>query len=108
MKENAAERQIMVDLLTTNETYFFREPKHFDFLRDIASRHRPGLPFRVWSAASSTGEEAYSIAMILAETIGSANWEVTGTDISSRVLEKARKGHYSLSRIDGIPSYNFV
>jgi len=102
-EEHAAERQIMVDLLTTNETYFFREPKHFDFLYDIASRHRPGLPFRVWSAASSTGEEAYSIAMVLAETIGSSNWEVIGTDISSRVLEKARRGHYSLDRIDGIP-----
>ena len=102
-EEHAAERQIMVDLLTTNETYFFREPKHFDFLRDIASRHRPGTPFRVWSAASSTGEEAYSIAMVLGETIGSANWEVIGTDISSRVLEKARKAHYSQERIDGIP-----
>ena len=101
--EHAGERQIMVDLLTTNETYFFREPKHFDFLREVASRHRPGLPFRVWSAASSTGEEAYSIAMVLAESIGSANWEIVGTDISSRVLDKARSGHYSLDRIDGIP-----
>ncbi len=102
-EENAHERQIMVDLLTTNETYFFREPKHFDFLREVASRHRPGFPFRVWSAASSTGEEAYSIAMVLADTIGAANWEIVGTDISSRVLEKARSGHYSLDRIDGIP-----
>ena len=102
-EEHADERQIMVDLLTTNETYFFREPKHFDFLRDVAARHRHGQPFRVWSAASSTGEEAYSIAMILAETIGPSNWEVIGTDISSRVLEKARKAHYSQDRIDGIP-----
>ncbi len=101
--ENSAERQTMVDLLTTNETYFFREPKHFDFLRETASRHRPGQPFRVWSAASSTGEEAYSIAMVLAETIGPSNWEVIGTDISNRVLEKARKAHYSQDRIDGIP-----
>jgi len=69
----------------------------------VASRHRPGFPFRVWSAASSTGEEAYSIAMVLADTIGAANWEIVGTDISSRVLEKARSGHYSLDRIDGIP-----
>ena len=69
----------------------------------MASRHRPGFPFRVWSAASSTGEEAYSIAMVLADTIGAANWEIVGTDISSRVLEKARSGHYSLDRIDGIP-----
>ena len=102
-EENANERQIMVDLLTTNETYFFREPKHFEFLREVASRHRPGFPFRVWSAAASTGEEAYSIAMVLADTIGAANWEIVGTDISSRVIEKARSGHYSLDRIDGIP-----
>lgn len=101
--ENAAERQIMVDLLTTNETYFFREPKHFDFLQDVAARHRAGLPFRVWSAASSTGEEAYSIAMVLADTIGPSGWEIVGTDISTRVLEKARQGHYSLERTDGIP-----
>ena len=54
------EVQTMVDLLTTNETYFFREPKHFEFLRDeiIAKRKAPGS-FRVWSAASSSGEEIY-------------------------------------------------
>jgi len=100
---NEAERQTMVDLLTTNETYFFREPKHFDFLREVASKNRPGSTFRVWSAASSSGEEAYTIAMVLAETLGNAPWEIVGTDISTQVLAKARKGHYSLERIDGIP-----
>lgn len=97
-----AELQIMVDLLTTNETFFFREPRHFDFLGRHAARVGRG-GFRAWSAASSSGEEAYSMAMVLAETLGERPWEVVGTDISQRVLEKARSGHYSTERISGIP-----
>jgi chemotaxis protein methyltransferase CheR len=104
-EQGKAERQIMVDLLTTNETYFFREPKHFDFLRDLALSARRNGPFRVWSAASSTGEEAYTIAMVLAEALGNSPWEIVGTDISTQVLEKARSGHYSLERADGIPPH---
>jgi chemotaxis protein methyltransferase CheR len=98
------ELQIMVNLLTTNETYFFREPKHFDFLRDevIAKRRNPAT-FRVWSAASSTGEESYTLAMMLAEHLPNAPWEVVGSDISTQVLEKARRGHYPMERNEGIP-----
>lgn len=103
-KTNTGELQTMVDLLTTNETYFFRESKHFEFLRSRASQARGGT-FRVWSAASSTGEEAYSIAMVLADAIPSGNWEVVGTDISTRVVAKAQTGHYPLDRIDGIPTH---
>lgn len=103
--QNPGERQIMVDLLTTNETYFFREPKHFEFLRDIATQRRSSGNFRVWSAASSSGEEAYSIAMVMAEVLGGNAWEVVGTDISSRVLDKARSGHYPLTRTNGIPTH---
>lgn len=102
-KHNAAELQVAVDLLTTNETYFFREPKHFDFLRaKILSGHKPGRSFRVWSAACSSGEEPYSIAMVLADHLGEGPWEVMATDISTRVLEKARTGLYSLERASGI------
>lgn len=99
------ELQTMVDLLTTNETYFFREPQHFDFLRDeiIAKRNNPAT-FRVWSAASSSGEEIYSIAMTLAETLPDTPWEVVGSDISTQVLAKAVAGHYSLARTEGIPA----
>jgi chemotaxis protein methyltransferase CheR len=98
------EVQTMVDLLTTNETYFFREPKHFDFLRDeIIAKRSTGATFRVWSAASSSGEEAYSIAMTLAETLPNAPWEIVGSDISTKVLAKAVAGHYSLARTEGIP-----
>lgn len=100
-----AETQMAVDLLTTNETYFFREEKHFEFLRDLITAPaaaRSG-PFRVWSAASSTGEEAYSIAMVLADRLGEAPWEVFGSDISERVLEQARRGHYSMERARHVP-----
>lgn len=101
--EDEGERQTMVDLLTTNETYFFREPKHFDFLRELASNRRRAGTFRVWSAASSSGEEAYTIAMVLAEALGNTPWEIVGTDISTQVLETARRGHYPLERANGIP-----
>ncbi len=99
-----AELQTAIDLLTTNETYFFREPKHFDFLREQAMGARgSGQPFRVWSAASSSGEEAYSIAMVLADCLGDAPWEVLGSDISTRVLARARTGHYPMERARHIP-----
>jgi chemotaxis protein methyltransferase CheR len=99
-----AEAQIAIDLLTTNETHFFREPKHFDFLRKIVLPQHPARrQFRVWSAASSSGEEAFSIAMTLATELGDAPWEVFATDLSSRVLERAALGHYSMARTDGIP-----
>ncbi len=97
------ELQIAIDLLTTNETSFFREPKHFEFLRTTAAAHRRGRPFRVWSAASSSGEEAYSIAMQLAETLGEGPWEVFASDISTRVLERARSALYALERAETIP-----
>jgi len=97
------EVQMAVDLLTTNETYFFREPKHFEFLRQTATAATGALPYRVWSAASSSGEEPYSIAMVLADCLNGRPWEVIGSDISSRVLQRARTGHYPLERTDHIP-----
>jgi len=103
--DQPAEVQTAVDLLTTNETYFFREPKHFEVLRKSATERPPdGKPFRVWSAASSTGEEAYSIAMVLEDCLGSGRWEVVGSDISTRVLAQARRGQYVASRTTNIPA----
>ena len=103
--QHDAEVQIAVDLLTTNETYFFRESKHFDFLRQqaLAARNRAQM-FRVWSAASSSGEEAYSIAMVLADCLESTPWEVMGSDISTRVLAGAQRAHYSMERARHIPN----
>ncbi len=98
------EVQMAVDLLTTNETYFFREIKHFEFMRTqvLAARSRP-QPYRIWSAASSSGEEAYSMAMVLADCMQSTPWEILGTDISTRVLEGARRALYSMERGRHIP-----
>jgi chemotaxis protein methyltransferase CheR len=102
--EHPEELQTMVDLLTTNETYFFREPKHFDFLRDEIIRKRTSpAPFRVWSAASSSGEEVYTLAMVLAENVQNSPWDIVGSDISTQVLAKAATGHYSVARTEGIP-----
>lgn len=98
------ERQIALDLLTTNETHFFREPAHFDFLRqDVLARWPAGRPLRVWSAGCSSGQEAYSLAMVLADALGEAPWEVLGSDISSRMLEAARRGRYPLEQAQSIP-----
>lgn len=103
-RDHSHELQIAVDLLTTNETYFFREPKHFALLRELAEEARAARRgMRIWSAASSTGEEPYSIAMVLADVLGDGAWEVLGTDISTRVLERARRGHYPMERASGIP-----
>ncbi len=95
----------MVDLLTTNETYFFREPKHFDYLAQEILPHKakPGVPFNIWSAACSSGEEPYTLAMVLAEHLGNRPWQVVGSDISTVVLAKAQAGHYPLERTEGIP-----
>ncbi len=97
------ERQVLVDHLTTNETYFFREPAHFDYLSEQVLPHYRGRSFRVWSAACSSGEEVYTLAMLLAETLGHGDWEVHGSDISHRVLEAARAGLYPMERAKGIP-----
>lgn len=102
--ESRDELQVAVDLLTTNETYFFREPRHFDYLRNhILPQHAGGKPFRVWSAASSSGQEPYSIAMTLADSLGDRAWEVMASDISMRMLEKARSAHYPMAQTKDIP-----
>ena len=100
--DDQGELQVAIDLLTTNETYFFREPAHFDLLeRELAETRPPAVA--VWSAASSFGDEAYSTAMLLADLhvksqIGSA-WSILGTDISDRVLRSATQGIYPEERL---------
>jgi len=99
------ELQVAVDLLTTNETYFFREPKHFDFLKtEILPQHPRHRPFRVWSAACSSGEEPYSVAMLLMDQLGpGASWEVLASDLSTKVLEQAERAVYPLQRTNLLP-----
>jgi len=100
------ERSFFVDALTTNETYFFREPAHFEFLaRTILPKaFKYTKHFRVWSAASSEGQEAYSIAFTLESVIGHLSWEVVGTDINRQVVAVARKGVYPLERMEHFPT----
>jgi len=95
------EFQVFIDLLTTNETYFFREPQHFDFLRQqILPHHKPDKLLRIWSAASSSGEEAYTLAMILADELGvNGNWEILGTDISTEMIFSAKQAIYNEFRV---------
>jgi chemotaxis protein methyltransferase CheR len=99
-----AEVQTAIDLLTTNETYFFREPRHFEFLqKHLSAAPTRTQPLRIWSAAGSSGEEAYSIAMLLEDRLEGHAWEVIASDISSRVLDRARAGHYPMERARYIP-----
>ncbi|MDX9707068.1 MAG: CheR family methyltransferase, partial [Azospira sp.] len=103
--KDADERQTMVDLLTTNETYFFREEAHFEFLRrTLIPQHPPGQSLEIWSAASSTGEEIYTLCMVLADELGvNGQWNILGSDISTHVLAIARRGQYWLDRTRGLP-----
>lgn len=98
------EKQIFVDLLTTNETSFFREPVHFDFMKNkILKENHLDKPFRVWSAACSSGEEPYSIGMILQDKLNDGNWEIIASDISSKVLKKSKEGLYPIDKSNKIP-----
>ncbi len=104
--DSSAEAQMVVDLLTTNETYFFREMAHFDFLRAQAEQARQQRhALRVWSAACASGEEPYSIAMTLDETQKGLPWQILASDISSRMLARCRSGHYPESRASHTPAH---
>ena len=102
-KQYPGEFQMMVDLLTTNETYFFREPQHFDFIQDEVLKNWSNGDCRIWSAASSSGEEVYTLSMVLAETLGNRPWNILGSDISTRVLEGCRQAVYPMSRASKMP-----
>lgn len=100
LPSEAAELQSFLDSITTNETYFFRCQRHWDFFRQwleqrAASKHRRE-PLRIWSAAASTGAEAYTITIVLQQVLGTGFGgtpvEVLGTDLSSHALDEARRG----------------
>ena len=105
-RDNAGEFQMAVDLLTTNETYFFREPAHFELIERELARARPAS-VHVWSAACSFGDEPYSCAMLLADLQAAGNvgsdWSVLGTDISDRVLHSAIAGIVPKDRVRLVP-----
>jgi chemotaxis protein methyltransferase CheR len=96
------EHQIALDLLTTNETYFLRENAHFDFLKNKVLPLWKERPLHCWSAASSSGEEAYTLAMLLADHhVG--KWKITGTDLNSGVVKLGQQAMYSMDRAKNIP-----
>lgn len=99
VEEHPGELQMMVNELTTNETSFFREPEHFEFLK----AHLPKGHVRLWSAACSNGSEPYSLAMMLQETHGN-HWELFASDISTKVLKMAKKGYYNMEKSVQIPN----
>lgn len=105
-ESQAAEFQMAVDMLTTNETYFFREPKHYELLEKELAEQRSKAPLAIWSAASSFGDEAYSTAMLLSDMqtqgrIG-PDWSILGTDISHRVLLSAKEAIFPQDRLRAV------
>jgi chemotaxis protein methyltransferase CheR len=106
MLKNPAEQQersIALSALTTHETYFFRDPRQFEHLAGKVLGSFPHRPLRLWSAACSTGEEAWSMAMLLADKLGLHGWELVGSDLSDTVLEHAARGLYSMERLSCMP-----
>lgn len=100
-KDNAVEKQRAINLLTTNETYFFREQAHFDYLRAQLDKNKTNGKFTIWSAACSSGEEVWSLAMTLAAK-GDLAFSITGSDINTEVVAKAKRGIYDLSTVKNL------
>jgi chemotaxis protein methyltransferase CheR len=107
-EETGQELVRFLDVISTNHTAFFREPDHFEFLRSLVSNwYREGQrTLRIWSAASSTGEEPYTIAMTVrsAVTAQDLDLKILATDISTRVLAAAEAGIYPPERIESVAS----
>ncbi|MBA2722757.1 MAG: protein-glutamate O-methyltransferase CheR [Methylibium sp.] len=109
---DGAEMQHLVNLMTVNETYFFREAYQFDclvnnMLNEVAARKAPGSRIRIWSIPSSTGEEPYSIAIYLLERwakIEQYDVEILSSDIDTKVLEAAQRGVYSSRSVAQLPA----
>ncbi|MBF8274411.1 MAG: Chemotaxis protein methyltransferase, partial [Magnetococcales bacterium] len=104
-----------IDIITTNKTDFFREPGHFDFmtkeaLPDLMERHQAGLrrPVHIWSAPCSTGEEPYTMAIVLLEfaeslRIPQYKGQILGTDLSTRALKHGQEAVYDMDRVATLP-----
>lgn len=95
----------MVDVLTTNKTSFFREPQHFDYLQQqvFPAWKAAGTPRRIWSAGCSSGEEPYTLAMLLREHLPRLDVRILATDLSTRVLARAKEARYSAATVEDVP-----
>jgi len=112
-KGHEQERSNLIDVVTTNTTHFFREPKHWDIMNNIVLPELwsrgvggRGKKLRMWSAGCSSGEEPYTLAMVLSEWAASNSgfdFSVLGTDISQEILQKAVRAVYSMDKVDDIP-----
>ena len=112
LQSPGAERELanLIDAISTNHTFFFRENAHFDFLRQTvlpemrARSAKERWPrFHIWSAACSSGEEPYSLAITLADSLTGWPWHIEATDISHRILEKAQAGIYRDETVGKLP-----
>ena len=103
----------LLDVVTTNTTDFFREPKHFEFLAESIlpkwhARFAGARDMRFWSAGCSTGEEPYTLGMVLSEYASGTpgfRFAITATDISTRVLEHAMRAVYTMDKVDKVPMH---
>lgn len=110
-KESSPELEILINRLTTNETFFFRHTKQFNYfyevvLPHIVSQDKPGRTIKIWSAASSSGDEAYSLSMTTREYLKAhPGWKyyIVASDINSKVLEEARAGIFSERAVKEMP-----
>ncbi len=117
LRTDRALQDEVVEALTTNETLFFRDTKPFDHLRlralpRLHAERAPGLPLRIWSAAASTGQEAYSLAMLVSEmgpALKGRAVQILGTDIARSTLTRARAGCYTQFEVQrGLPARMLV
>jgi len=117
--KTGSEATTLLNLLTTNHTYFLREIEHFEFLKntilpELFIKHKKEKDIRIWSAGCSSGQEPYTISMIVSEYMDQgnlhfSNWnrQMLATDISEKALQKASKGIYSKDEVKDVP-YNWL
>lgn len=107
LKRDQEEIVECIDVISTNVTQFFRESEHFDVLNKIITgwRQKGIQKLRIWCGASSTGEEPYTLAMVVDRALegDSCNWKILATDISTHVLNLAENGMYNFEKVSGVP-----
>lgn len=113
VQNDPEEHERMLDRICTNETHFFREPSHFRLLEEVliprwredANQGLRPRELRIWSAACSTGEEPYSLAMVLLEKLPAWKTKIVASDLSSRVLQEASRATWPIEKAEEIPAH---